>query len=188
MGCTSITEQKAALRDKIRRERAAIAPEVRKAQDKALFKAFLMQDCVKKAATVQVYWGVGDEGETTDLISALLAMGKRVALPRCLPGRGMEARLYRGGRLTRSSFGIPEPGEDCPLVSRENLDVILVPALCYDRKGFRLGQGGGYYDRYLQGYEGTAVGLCYRELLQEQLPREEHDLPVGLVLHVSTEG
>lgn len=184
MECTSTTEKKEALRAQVRRERAAIPLALRKAQDRALFQAFLAQACVKGASTVQVYWGVGEEGETTDLIAALLALGKRVALPRCLPGRAMESRLYRGGRLVRNSFGIPEPGMDCPLLPREELDVILVPALCYDRRGFRLGQGGGYYDRFLPGCGAATVGLCYRELLQEELPREEHDVPVGLLLTV----
>lgn len=184
MECTSITERKAALRAQVRRERAAIPPDLRRAQDRALFKAFLGLSQVREAATILVYWGVGEEGETTELIAALLASGKRVALPRCLPGRAMESRLYRGGRLVPSPFGIPEPGMDCPLLPREELDVILVPALCYDRRGFRLGQGGGYYDRFLPGCGAATVGLCYRELLREELPREEHDVPVGLLLTV----
>jgi len=62
------------------------------------------------------------------------------------------------------------------------IDLILVPALCYDRRRFRLGQGGGYYDRYLANYRGRTVGLCRDLVLQDALPREATDLPVGLVL------
>ena len=57
--------------------------------------------------------------------------------------------------------------------------MVLVPAVCYDRSRFRLGQGGGYYDRYLSGYGGATVGLCRDALLLERVPRERHDLPVG---------
>ena len=75
-----------------------------------------------------------------------------------------------------------EPGEDCPLAARESIDLILVPGLCFDRLGYRLGQGGGYYDRYLAGYAGATVGLCRRAVLQEAVPREAHDRPVDLVV------
>jgi len=183
MQCISTTKKE--LRAQVRARAAEIPENFRKAQDKALFKAFLGLDAVKQAKTVMVFWGVGEEPETVGLISALLAYGKKVALPRCLAGGQMETRLYRGGRLIRSGYGIPEPGEDCPLVSKEDIDVVLVPALCYDQKGFRLGQGGGYYDRWLSDYTGTTVGMCYKELVREQLPREEHDIPVKILLAIT---
>lgn len=185
MRCTSITEQKAALRLEVKEKAAAIPEDLRKAQDKALFKTFLGLDAVKNAKTVMVFWGVGDEPDTVGLISALLAYGKKVALPRCLPGKQMEARLYRGGRLVRGAYGIPEPGEDCPLVEKADVDVVLVPALCYDPKGRRLGRGAGYYDRWLAGYQGVTVGMCYKELLQKEVPCDGHDLPVKILLSIT---
>lgn len=186
MGCTGVLEEKAALRRQVREQAAQIPEGVRNAQDNALFKTFLGLEPVKNGKTVLVYWGVEPEPQTTGLISALLAYGKQVALPVCRADGTMEARLYRGGRLVRNRYGIPEPGEDCPTVAREALDVILVPALCYDRNGFRLGRGKGYYDRFLAGYTGVTVGMCYRELVQEAVPREEHDLPVKILLAVNT--
>ena len=184
METVSVQEEKAALRLQIKEEMDRLPEVVRKAQDKALFKTFLGLEAVKQGKTVMVYWGVGSEPVTTDLIGALLASGKRVVLPRCMPGRAMETRSYRGGRLVRSPYGIPEPGEDCPLVEKKDIDVVLVPALCYDRKGFRLGKGGGYYDRWLADYSGVTVGMCYKELMQQSLPREEHDRPVKLLLSI----
>lgn len=184
MDYQSVSEQKKDLRKQVKQQLTDLPEVVKKAQDKALFKAFLGLEQVKQAKTVMVYWGVEPESATTDLISALLAYGKRVVLPRCMPGGGMETRAYRGGRLIRSPYGIPEPGEDCPLVEKKDIDVVLVPALCYDRRGFRLGKGGGYYDRWLVDYTGVSVGMCYRELMQETLPREEHDRPVKLLLSI----
>lgn len=184
MACISVIEEKRQLRKQVRKQLAELPEVVRRAQDKALFKAFLGADAVKRAGTVMVYWGVEPEPATTDLIGALFACGKRVALPRCLPAGQMEARAYRGGRLIRGPYGIPEPGEDCPLVEKRDIDVILVPALCYDRKGIRLGRGGGYYDRWLVDYAGISVGMCYKELMREELPREEHDRPVKLLLSI----
>ena len=106
-----------------------------------------------------------------------------MALPRCLPHRGMEARLIRGREgLVPGAFRIPEPGEDCPVAARDEIDVILVPNLCCDREGYRLGHGGGYYDRYLAGYRGFTVAFCPRFLLLDRVPRDERDVPVRLVL------
>ena len=184
MEAVSLKEEKKQLREQMKRQLSELPEGTRKAQDKVLFRAFLGLDAVKAAGTVMVYWGVGNEASTTDLISALLACGKRVVLPRCMPGRMMETRAYRGGRLVRSPYGIPEPGEDCPMVAKQEIDVVLVPALCCDRQGYRLGKGGGYYDRWLTDYTGISVSMCYRELLQERLPREEHDRPVKLLLSV----
>lgn len=180
----SVMEEKKRMRKQIRAQLVDLPEVVRKAQDKALFKAFLGLDGVKQAKTVMVFWGVDPEPVTTDLIGALLASGKRVVLPRCMPGRVLETRAYRGGRLIRSAYGIPEPGEDCPEVEKDEIDVVLVPALCYDVRGFRLGRGGGYYDRWLADYTGLSVGLCYKELKQESLPREEHDRPVKILLSI----
>jgi len=178
-------EEKRLLRQEMKAKAADIPADLRKVQDKALFKAFITLDAVREAKTVMVFWGQGTEPETAGLISALFASGKRVVLPRCVDGKNMEARLYRGQRLIRSGFGIPEPGEDCPLVEKDEIDVVLVPALCYDKRGFRLGRGAGYYDRWLADFQGTSVGMCYKELLVEELPREEHDLPVKTLLTIT---
>ncbi len=184
MPCISVIEQKKALRQAVRKRAASLSPREREAQEKALFKAFLALDPIRRARTILLFWGVGSEMNTVGLISALLASGKQVALPRCLPGGELEARRYRGGRLLRGPANIPEPGEDCRRLEKEELDAVLVPALCYDRERYRLGQGGGYYDRFLADYEGLTVGLCFRELLQERVPREPHDLPVKILLKI----
>ena len=67
-------------------------------------------------------------------------------------------------------------------ISPEEIDLVLVPGLCYDRQGYRLGFGGGYYDRWLAGFPGLRVGLCREAVLQDRLPVEHHDLPVDLVV------
>lgn len=148
-----------------------------------LLGAFLTLLEVERARAVLLFYGVGREPDTRELIVELLGRGKTVALPRCLPGRRMEARAVSGLDDVRpGTYGIPEPVEGCPVIERDRLDLILAPNLCCDRWGYRLGHGAGYYDRYLAGYAGVTAALCPEEWLQEELPRDEFDLPVQLVL------
>ena len=183
MPSTSITEEKAALRRAVRARLSAMSPEERAESDGILFCRFLALPGLAAADRVLLFCGMGTEPDTARLIPALLDRGKQVLLPRCLPGRGLEARrVTEESALIRHRYGMLEPGEDCPLAARESIDLILVPGLCFDRLGYRLGQGGGYYDRYLAGYAGSTVGLCRRAVLQEAVPREAHDRPVDLVV------
>lgn len=180
---TTTAERKARLRRDIRAQLAAMPPETRRAEDTSLFSAFLALPELESAQTVFLFYGVGTEPETGLLIPSLLDRGKRVALPRLVAGHGMQVHLYCPDRpLVPHPFGLLEPDEGCTLVSPEQIDLALVPALCYDRRGFRLGLGGGYYDRWLPRYRGVTVGLCRDLFLQEQLPTQSHDRPVDVVI------
>lgn len=155
----------------------------RRRSDVVLLQRFLALPWTAEADALLLFYGVGAEPDTGHLLLELWRQGKRVCLPKCLPGRAMEARLVRSGDdLRPGAFGIPEPSESCPRVEKGDIDLILVPALCYDLSRRRLGQGGGYYDRYLADYGGRTVGLCREGLLQEELPVEDHDRAVDLVL------
>ena len=146
-------------------------------------QAFLALPELAQAHTVLLFYGVGKEPDTRPLIAELLRRGYTVALPRCLPGRRMEARAVTGvDDLCPGAYGILEPDTDCPVVERDKIDLILVPNLCCDKRGYRLGHGAGYYDRYLAGFAGVTVALCPEKWLREELPRDEFDLPVQLVL------
>ncbi len=178
-----ITELKTMLRTALRRAAEHWPAEEQAASDAALRAALLRHPPLLRAERILLFYGVGIEPDTAPLLPLLWEMGKTLYLPRCLPGRRLEARLARPDCLMNyNKLGIPEPAEDAALAARDTLDLILVPALCYDRAGYRLGQGGGYYDRYLAGFAGETAGLCRKRLLQERLPREAHDIPVGALL------
>lgn len=181
---STTAEGKAALRRQVRLTLAGLSPEALCRSDDALFAAFAALPQVDSASTLFAFWGIpGREPDTARLIRALTARGKRVGLPRMLPDRQMEVRLYDPDRpLLPADFGILEPSADAPLLPREDIELALVPAMCYDRRGFRLGFGGGYYDRWLAGFSGTTVGLCRDCVLQDQVPVEEHDCQVELLL------
>ena len=181
---STAAEAKTELRRSVRRRLAALSSQELRRSDQALFDAFLALPQVREAQTVFLFWGIpGREPETEELVRTLAAQGKRVGLPRMLPERGMEVRLFQPRRaLIQAAFGLWEPAPDFPLVERESIDLTLVPAVCYDRQGYRLGFGGGYYDRWLAGYAGRTVGLCRDCVLQERVPLEPHDQAVELLL------
>lgn len=178
---STIAAEKAALRRTVKE--FSITPEEKAVSDEGLFERFLALPPVKAASSLLLFYGVGSEPETARLLEPLTAAGKTVALPRCLPCGGMEARRYLGpSHLSPDAFGIPEPDDACPILERDSFDVILVPNLCCDKACYRLGHGGGYYDRYLPGFPGLTVSLCRDKLLQPALPHEPHDVPMGLVV------
>lgn len=184
---SAIDREKGALRRQVRARLAALTPEELRRSDDALFARFLALPQVEAAEVIFAFWGIpGKEPDTARLIGELLRRGKTVGLPRMLPEHRMEVRRYCPDRpLVKVSFGISEPGEDCPLLLPEEIGLVLVPAVCYDRRGYRLGFGGGYYDRWLEGFSGVRVGLCREAVLQDRVPTEAHDARVDLLL---TEG
>ena len=181
---STIDLEKKELRRRVREELSALSRSELVRSDDALFARFLALPQVEEAKTIFAFWGIpGKEPDTSRLIGELVRRGKTVGLPRMLPEHRMEVRRYDPDiDLVKVSFGISEPGEDCPLLDRENIDLVLVPAVCYDRRGYRLGFGGGYYDRWLEGFSGVTVGLCREAVLRETVPTEAHDAKVELLL------
>ena len=161
----------------------------RRMQESLLSSAF-WHDCRRVAA----YVSVKGEAGTGRILQEALRSGRELFLPRCRakgeqgwPGT-MDLLFCPGlGGLATSDFGIPEPvlGPDSRLLSREELrlpdTLILVPALAFDRSGFRLGYGGGYYDRLLSAASCPCVGLSFHDLLFEDLPHDAWDRPVRAV-------
>ena len=133
----------------------------------------------KRARTVFTYISVDVEPQTKGIINAALHDGKQVVVPRCIGSGVMEARAILSlDGLVPKSFGILEPDETYPLVTMNDLDFVIAPCVAVDKKGNRLGHGGGYYDRYLKNVKCPVVCLCFGRLLQEQLPAEDFDRPV----------
>ncbi|MCI8913195.1 MAG: 5-formyltetrahydrofolate cyclo-ligase [Lawsonibacter sp.] len=181
---STIDLEKKALRRQVREQLSAMTPEQMRQSDEALFTGFLALPQVQAAKTIFAFWGIpGKEPDTARLVEYLTGHGKAVGLPRMLPEHQMEVRRYLPDRpLVSVSFGISEPGPDCPLLSPADIDLVLVPAVCYDRQGYRLGFGGGYYDRWLEHFAGFRVGLCRSAVLQNRVPTQTHDARVDVLI------
>lgn len=95
----------------------------------------------------------------------------------------MTARLVRSlHALVPGEYGIPAPGDDCPVLAEEEIDVILVPGTAFDRDGGRIGQGGGYYDRFLPRTDALRVGVCHDFALLDRVPAQAHDQKMDLIV------
>ncbi len=176
---------KAAFRQSMQERERTISVSQQEESDFLLQKQFLALAEVQQAETILLFYGMKKEINTQPMLTALQRHGKRVLLPRCLPQHQMEARIYHPQKIKQHRYGMWEPDEDCAVVEKAEIDLILVPALCFDRQGRRMGRGGGYYDRYLADYSGVTVGLCREVLLCDEVPIDPWDQPVKLV---ATEG
>ena len=95
----------------------------------------------------------------------------------------MEARAVESlEALVPGAHGLLEPAEGAAIVPPEEIGLTIVPCLAADRNGHRLGYGGGYYDRFLRGAAGASMCLCRARALLEDVPREEHDAAVDMVV------
>ncbi len=150
----------------------------------ALCTLFTQTDAYRNAKALYGYLSYNQEVRTMPILEQALRDGKRVALPKCY---GSEMRFIYTDDLTligKSSCGVPEPLADEPVADDETA-LVLMPGLAFDREGHRMGYGGGYYDRFLAAEpDHPTVALCFDFQITEQIPTEEFDIPVDLVLAV----
>ena len=180
---SEISEVKKILRSQIRAALRELTQEERDWSDRELCQQFLQHPVLEKAQTILMYYGVGTEIRTDAILEELLKQGKTVCMPRCLSDTEMKAYVITGMEdMEPDRYNIPAPKLTCPEVERKDIDLILTPGLSFDSRGGRLGQGAGYYDRYLEDYEGVTVGLCREDFFQINLPKEPLDMWVKYVL------
>lgn len=178
------TEIKKKLREKIRAQIRAFSPEEKARSDARIFRAVLSLPLYQRAKVIFVYVSLDWEIDTHALIKEALSSGKTVAVPKCLPGGRMEVyRLKDFHQLKAQMLGILEPEEGADKIAEERLELALIPCLSCTRDGIRLGQGGGYYDRFLAGKKRLfKLALCRESLLSKNLPCEAHDIRMDAVL------
>lgn len=141
----------------------------------------------KNTAVLLCYSALPDEIQTNRILQQALADHKAVFLPACKDAQGaMDFYKITGAQDLHSGFfGIQEPDmEACSVFRFETAfaAVCVVPGLAFDSKGYRLGYGKGYYDRFLRRFSGVSVGLCYESFLCDALPAEEYDRPVDYIV------
>jgi 5-formyltetrahydrofolate cyclo-ligase len=143
---------------------------------------------VARASTVHLYWPAVDDGEvdTRPLLQTLRGRGVTVVLPVVTSydpaAPEMEHRRFEGRScLSTNRWGLREPS-GTPRVAPETFDAVIVPALGADRRGTRLGRGGGYYDAFLRDCTAPSLLPTYEACLVDALPSAPHDVPVTTIV------
>jgi len=179
----NIKQIKEELRKEISKEIAALPDSYISASNSGLLRHVIIMKEFVAARNIFIYFSVEREPDTRELIKTAFSMGKTVALPYCYRKGIMEARVVGSlDELHPAILGIPAPPDTAPVIAPEELDLIIVPALAFDAQHYRLGYGGGYYDRYLQNIPAYTVGLTRALLIKDKLPRETHDIAVDCVI------
>ncbi len=179
-------DTKKQLRIKIKKERADITKSEKEQLDTKIFENLIKSGILDNTKLVLAYMSTEIEVGTDMIIKYCLENSISVAIPRCVGLRKMKFYLYNGDitKLEKSKFGIYEPIEDDgKLITDFNNTVCIIPALSFDKSGWRLGYGGGFYDNFISEYENiTKVGICYQCHIYESLPLGEYDKSVDFVI------
>lgn len=175
---------KAALRKQIRDLLRQLPPEEKQRQSYAAAAHVLRYKEFLQAQTILLYRSTALEIDTMPLILAAEAAGKRIAYPVCIDKTTMVAAVpLSPDAWQRGSFGIREPvlGRS-QILTPEQLNLVIVPGVAFDHRCFRLGQGGGYYDRFLNTTSAHRIGYAFDLQIVPTLPIEAHDLPMDIVI------
>lgn len=184
MKAGELKKAKREIRRRVLAARDALPAAERERRGGMILERFLTLPEVAAAQTVQAFWAFGSEVPTLPLLEALHVRGVRVVLPRIIEG-DLELRAWEpGDPLTGTAFGAMEPAQGAAVPPIE-VDVVCTPAVAFDRRGARVGYGGGYYDRlFLRTRADTLrVGIGFAlQVLDDELPRGHFDQRVDAVV------
>ena len=155
-------------------------------KSKAVKKKLFSCNEFKKANFVMLYASKDEEVSTCEIIDEALRMGKRVALPLCTSQKTITAKQIsdRKRDLERGTYGIWQPRKCQKDANLKEIDLVVVPAVAFDKKNVRLGRGKGYYDKFLSksARNKYSIGLAFDFQVVDSLPKDSHDIPVSKVI------
>ena len=176
---------KSELRKKFSAFRTSLPQTEKSSLDQQITENILCSSAFAKCDTLFTFISTDREISTRFLIESAWERCKKVAVPRCTDN-GFELEFFylsSWDQLQSGKYGILEPIRDLSLSAIQTGDSLcIVPAFCYDNRGYRVGYGKGYYDRFLNSFSGCAMGVCYSECLTEYVPNDEYDMAVDIVV------
>ncbi|WP_349407819.1 5-formyltetrahydrofolate cyclo-ligase [Pseudalkalibacillus sp. SCS-8] len=178
-------EIKKSLRADIQKKLAELSPEIRNEQSEMIREQLFNTEEWRQASTIGVTVSRGTEINTYPIIEKAWEEGKTVAVPKCdAKDFSMDFRkLESFDQLEVVYFGLKEPiVEKTERIKPNQIDLLIVPGLLFDEEGFRVGFGGGFYDRYLERYDGKTGSLLHPIQLHPDIPKESFDRPVDFLV------
>ena len=178
-------DEKTSLRKKVIAQMKALGRDEKLTVEEKLMEELFRSELWAEANTIGITISMDFEWDTRPIIIAAWEAGKKIAVPKCRPGN-REMDFYEIGSFSHlevSSFGLEEPSTaNCEHTKKEDIDLMVVPGVAFDRRGYRIGFGGGYYDRYLADFQGASLSLCSSFQLYDELPAEPYDVPVDRLI------
>ena len=172
-----ISELKKQLRRSCLEKRASMGEDYQQKASLMICRHIERWSVFKNAVVILTYLPMRDEVDLLSLMENNLQ--KNWLVPRIQPHGRMLFHPYDPGRLFRHRFGMLEPDPSLPVIPADQVELVLTPGLAYDLQGWRLGYGGGFYDRFLSGQHNlVSLGVTYQALLLPDLPHQEYDVPV----------
>jgi len=179
-----MTNAKEKIRKKFLSLRNRLFSLISEAQKDSIIQNLVSLEEFKNANCILAYFSKDSEVPTLKLIEKLLQEKKIV----CLPRTDFESKLLIPRRinsfsdLSKNKFGVYEPKPECLEVEPSKIDLAIVPGIVFDRNGYRLGYGYGFYDRFLSNKNFFKIGLAFSFQIIEQLPFEEHDVRLDCIV------
>lgn len=175
------------LRKEILKQRDSLGLSEKKDKSERIILKLLNLPELKRAQHVFTYVSFGSEVMTHDLIGLLLSLNKTVSVPFIIPAeKRMVPALIKcfPQDLVLNRYGILEPKPDRrEFCDPAHIDLVIVPAVVFSESGFRIGYGGGYYDRFLRNHAAVSFGLSFTLQVLHRVPYDpEFDVPVDLIL------
>lgn len=176
---------KKTIRDQVLKRLKTMDQDKKKSKDQAIYENLFASKFFKEAQTLMAYMSFGTEIDTQPIIQRAWKEGKTVAIPYTIK----ETRLIKPALinslddLSPGAYGILGPDEESlKVISKEDLDLVIVPGVAFDKSGYRIGYGGGYYDRFLEKLHVNTLAILYEDQLIERVPREDHDIRVQVLV------
>jgi 5-formyltetrahydrofolate cyclo-ligase len=180
-----IVKDKQELRKQLIMVRRSISPESIFRKSRHIQALLFSIEAYQHAGCVGFYISSGHEVETHAMINDCFSMGKRVVVPKCgkKEGEMTLCEINSFDDLLPGAYGILEPCDPVHGIALDEIDVLIVPGVGFDRAGHRLGQGGGYYDVLLSSKPGlVVVGLAFSIQVVDVIPVEPHDVTVDIIV------
>ncbi len=180
-----VRARKRAFRQRMKELRAQVSPEDRSQIEATLQRRLFLSPEWARADLVGLTISFGTEWDTRGIIARAWEEGKKVASPVTISKtRQLDFRVFSSfDELVAGYAGILEPNHDsCPLVAPQDIDLLIVPGLAFDEEGYRMGFGGGYYDRFLEHFHQDEIALAAEFQIVPRVPCDSHDAQVKCIL------